>query len=547
MRKRDKRLFLLLFLFSHNVYIGQTFYSSPAANTTCSNASGTNVLSNYVPITIAVSGLPSTLSAGGTVLQEVDIQLGSAGANCSQDLSGYSITLTDPGGSVIKIADSLTYPSTNNNWVNIKYRDNANLKTLNSYVSSAIDGNTPHNTGFYRVVSAGSFSNFYDVTGPNGNWTIQISYKINFASNGPVGFFGASLIFGPAITVYQPGNTNSCANAYCIDNTGVTMGSNVGYAPDASYPPISGSCDWNDANNNTAWFEFQATGATVNLSISGETANSRPSHGTKINETQSVIIYAAGCSAADMASSTIPTGGCPIYSSGLNGESDNISYSITGLTAGLDYYLLIDGNSGAQSNFYISATTGMANCAIVLPVTWLSVEATCTDQNRLITWKVANQVNNNYFEILKSKDGIHFQVIGKMKGNQNLEEIKNFEYTDQEYNNIPSPYYKIRQVDMNGKTSDSPIVNCSTNSSEIIQLLPNPFSSLLYLHHSANPTYIIHIVDAIGRIMAMEESTSFNKEIAIHTENWPAGIYFIYLITTDGTSGKALKAIKVNE
>lgn len=71
-------------------------------------------------------------------------------------------------------------------------------------------------------------------------------------------------------------------------------------------------------------------------------------------------------------------------------------------------------------------------------------------QSVIIMWHVQNQINNNYFEIMKSEDGINFTTIGSINGIENRFIIKAYSFVDQTSNSLTTNY-KIKQVDLDGK------------------------------------------------------------------------------------------------
>jgi hypothetical protein len=48
---------------------------------------------------------------------------------------------------------------------------------------------------------------------------------------------------------------------------------------------------------------------------------------------------------------------------------------------------------------------GLPGSATTLPVTWLSFEGIKDNETALLTWKTADEYNNDHFEIETSKNG----------------------------------------------------------------------------------------------------------------------------------------------
>jgi len=149
------------------------------------------------------------------------------------------------------------------------------------------------------------------------------------------------------------------------------------------------------------------------------------------------------------------------------------------------------GSSWAQSNDAISTPTGYAHTIPAqgggsgsdvgspyagegaLPVTWLSVDVSLVNNQRpKITWSTAQEINNEWFHVEKSYNGENWSVIGQLKGKGNYKGVSVYTYED-----LPltrSCYYRIRQIDYDGKWEHSEvryIVPSHTGETEIYPTL----------------------------------------------------------------------------
>ena len=513
---------ILILVLSNDISFSQTFTNSTA--TTCGTNFGTGPNSLQQKL-ISVSGLPSGgLSAGGIVLNQINIKLGTA--SCTGALNTYSLTLVNAAHTqTLTIANGLFSTSSSGCYVDLHYRDNYSLERLRDYKTNVQYGYLPHSIGYYRVETSGSFANFNDGSNPNGNWILNVLE--NETTGNEVSFQQVDLVFGNQIFVYDyagSGSTanNDCSSAYCFDLTGVTVGTNNAYsATDPHYPGnMVNGCSWNGANNNSAWFEFQASATSAYISLSGISAN------ISTQETQPIVVTAMPTSCATP--TNVPAGGCPYdytknnisyitggnsdpYNTG-NGISDNTEFNLSGLTVGQNYYLYIDGYGGTGTTFYIEGLSGLGNCVQVLPVTWLDVQANCSNYGNTIKWTVSNQLNNKCFEILKSTDGINFYTIGSVKGDNNYLHEKTFEFKDSENKILFVTYYKIRQTDFNGRYTESNITSCQTGKTKSINISANPFSSSLHIFDVNASLISVAVYDAIGRKIT-EISKFLNRRI----------------------------------
>ncbi|TND09059.1 MAG: hypothetical protein FD123_1462 [Bacteroidetes bacterium] len=110
-----------------------------------------------------------------------------------------------------------------------------------------------------------------------------------------------------------------------------------------------------------------------------------------------------------------------------------------------------------------------------LPVEFTEFNAVMTDGQVQINWTTASEVNNDYFEIERSKNGTDFEVLGRVEGAGNSTvNIDYFELDAKPYEG--TSYYRIRQVDFNGESSRTKIVavNLFYDKKKGIMTYPNP-------------------------------------------------------------------------
>jgi 1,4-alpha-glucan branching enzyme len=180
---------------------------------------------------------------------------------------------------------------------------------------------------------------------------------------------------------------------------------------------------------------------------------------------------------------------------------------------------------------------------VVLPVTWLSFTAQKNGVHSvLLNWSTQNEINNNYFEVERSNDGISFTKIGSVNaitGNGELHYV----FTD----NIPLNgfnYYRIKQVDKEGNYQYSSTQRISLN--DIIKrwnLYPNPAknnTSLYALNNYKNAA--ISVSDLNGRIIYRTAINNIkaNQQITIPLQQLSKGIYVIKITTEQGTDTQKL-------
>ncbi|MDW8203932.1 MAG: T9SS type A sorting domain-containing protein, partial [Cytophagales bacterium] len=124
----------------------------------------------------------------------------------------------------------------------------------------------------------------------------------------------------------------------------------------------------------------------------------------------------------------------------------------------------------------------------ILPIELISFSARAIagDREKVeITWQTAWERDNDYFEIEKSRDGIHFQSIARVlpKGNNgSSNSLQTYlHYDEQPW--LGKNYYRLKQVDFDGTTTYSKIEvviferNALDPNAGNMEVYPNPFAS----------------------------------------------------------------------
>jgi hypothetical protein len=157
------------------------------------------------------------------------------------------------------------------------------------------------------------------------------------------------------------------------------------------------------------------------------------------------------------------------------------------------------------------------------PVTLLDFTAVKSGSEVALDWQTASEKNNHYFVIEKSKDGVGFTGADTIAGAGNSASQLNYHTTD------PAPYigtsyYRLKQVDYDGKFSYSKVVAVENDGLEI-NIYPNPSQGSFKIDVlSEKLSYQIEVTDMEGRSMykgLKEPGTS------LEVNGLPNGIYVV--------------------
>ncbi len=143
-----------------------------------------------------------------------------------------------------------------------------------------------------------------------------------------------------------------------------------------------------------------------------------------------------------------------------------------------------------------------------LPVELTSFTATLINQNVLLNWQTATEVNNYGFEIERSVLSAERQAwekVGFVNGSGNSNSPKDYSFIDKEL--LPGKLsYRLKQIDNNGnfKYSDIVNVNLITKDFKLYQNYPNPFNPTTRISWQSpvDGNVIIKIYNILGNEIA---------------------------------------------
>jgi F5/8 type C domain/Secretion system C-terminal sorting domain len=220
------------------------------------------------------------------------------------------------------------------------------------------------------------------------------------------------------------------------------------------------------------------------------------------------------------------------------------NYSRTNIlnVTGSGRYVRMFGLSRATSFGFSLFEFQVRDQPVTLPVGL--IDWTATDEgNRsvLLRWTTAQEVNNRYFGVERSADAVHFLTIGQVAGAGTSSTPLNYQWTD----SVPAKgtnYYRLRQVDLDGKFSYSTVVTAyiSTVTGSRLAVFPNPAGDVI---HILNPDGLqireVRIYDASGAELRRYGPFADSNAIQLTIGGLSSGLYTLKVITDTGT--EALK------
>ena len=155
----------------------------------------------------------------------------------------------------------------------------------------------------------------------------------------------------------------------------------------------------------------------------------------------------------------------------------------------------------------------------VLPVTYTSLTAGCTDKGALVKWSTGTELNADYFELQRSKDGNEWSSVSKVKAKGNSTIETSYEQMDLLGG---AALYRLKQFDFDGKFYYSTIIrtNCDDRNIEIV-IYPVPARDVLnvVIKTAKAIKTQLEIYDAAGRLVK-----KVNVAILVGNNNLPINL-----------------------
>lgn len=223
-----------------------------------------------------------------------------------------------------------------------------------------------------------------------------------------------------------------------------------------------------------------------------------------------------------------------------------IQQSATGFLGFIE--IMIDGVGGYTIN---TNQTGIATSAgpvdagvcasIPLPVELLSFDVSTREKKVLLNWATASELNNKGFEIQRSSDGVDFNKVGWVNGEGTAVEKNNYNFVDQNARPNVLYYYRLKQMDFDGKYEFSSIVSAKVVAKEHISIgavVPNPVSK---------NEFRIEIGSQVSENLNYEQYDAFGKNILSQIESIAPGLNTITISTVGLTNGTYFLKMNASE
>ncbi|MBX5439137.1 MAG: T9SS type A sorting domain-containing protein, partial [Thermoflavifilum sp.] len=211
------------------------------------------------------------------------------------------------------------------------------------------------------------------------------------------------------------------------------------------------------------------------------------------------------------------------------------------------YYIQCPGPFPSDNTKTYVISVNYNSGSVTLPVTLVSF--TGHYQSGLgvqLQWTTSSEYNSNYFAVERSSDGVQFQNIGEVPAQGNSQTTHSYGFTDASVLKHAGTtfYYRLREVDLDGKSTYSQVIAIQIPGFNELVLWPNPNNGSfnLQLPVSDNQPVELRIVNSSGAVVQRLKTS--DAYVQLQLPNAASGLYFVQVRYPDGTV-KTLKMLVV--
>ncbi len=116
----------------------------------------------------------------------------------------------------------------------------------------------------------------------------------------------------------------------------------------------------------------------------------------------------------------------------------------------------------------------------------------------LLEWETATEINNDYFNIERSKDGLVWYEIDHIDGARNSSQTNHYNTID-ENTYLGISYYRLKQTDFDGLYSYSEIISVNFDYQSNLTFYPNPTENILIIKGDKTEFEALSIFNVLGQ------------------------------------------------
>ncbi|MBC7886102.1 MAG: DUF11 domain-containing protein [Saprospiraceae bacterium] len=171
----------------------------------------------------------------------------------------------------------------------------------------------------------------------------------------------------------------------------------------------------------------------------------------------------------------------------------------------------------------------------ILPVEWLNITAEKKNGHHHINWSTTGEVNASHYVVERKTelDADFIELPAQIKANGNAGQINHYFLEDKNTEGKGIYYYRVKQLDYDGKYNFSKVVYLKTDGVGEISLLPNPARTSSNLEFTlSEPSVVkVELLDAgaslVNILLPSLYSNNGIQRIYLDLTPYPKGVYIV--------------------
>lgn len=163
------------------------------------------------------------------------------------------------------------------------------------------------------------------------------------------------------------------------------------------------------------------------------------------------------------------------------------------------------------------------------PVTLIYFTGKALDARNELNWATSEEINNDYFQVERSSDGLKFYMLSRIAGAGNSSRSKTYNYYDLSPDAVS--YYRLKQVDYDGTYSYSKMIALKQPlQAAHYQVYPNPTDGVLNVAGiRSNRPVELYVLDKTGRVLSQQKPVAV-QNTKLDLQALPAGNYILNIV-----------------
>jgi hypothetical protein len=189
------------------------------------------------------------------------------------------------------------------------------------------------------------------------------------------------------------------------------------------------------------------------------------------------------------------------------------------------FRITLSGNSDVAFVAYNNRTF---NIGTILPLKLIDFSVNAVNEISELSWTTATEENTSHFIVERSNDNRTYTAVGQLNAAGNSSSLKKYGFTDA-HTKKGSNYYRLKMVDVNGKSTYSNVVVANFNSSTTsISVFPNPATTEVSISHpAASGKETLTVYNAVGAIILKTAVSKNSSQTRLNTQSLAKGVYYI--------------------